>query len=66
MISIETQLYNIMDLIKKLNLKEKNNFIYGTDALHDVTKCADLSLRDRAKNMLTRLKEQARGRSIDE
>ena len=55
-----------LDLIGKLNSKEKNNFTYGTNSLHEVTKDTDLSLRDKAKSVLARFKDRIKGRDIDE
>lgn len=63
---ITMQLFKKVELIERLNSKDKNNFLYGTNSLHDASKDTDLSLRDKVKNVLTKFREQVRGREIDE
>ena len=64
--SIMVQLLKRVELIERLNSKEKNIFLYGTNSLHDASKDTDLSLRDKVKNVLTRFREQTRGREMNE
>lgn len=64
--SIRTGLFDRIDLIKMLNSKEKNNFLYGIDDLHNATKDTDLSLRDKVKIGLLRFRDKIIGRDKDE
>lgn len=63
---IANQLAETLELIKQLNTKEKNCFIYGTDSLHDITKGVSLSLRDSISRYLSKYKDKYFGRDIDE
>ena len=63
---IMNQLFKRVELIERLNSKEKNNFLYGTNSLHDSSKGTDISLIDKVKHILTRYREQTKGRDIDE
>lgn len=64
--SIRKQLLNRISLIKELNSKEKNQFLCGTNSLHEVTKNTNLSLMDRVRGVMSKFKDKIIGRNRDE
>lgn len=59
--SIVKQLSNRIALVSRLNAKEANKFRYGTNDLYDAAKGVKISLVDKVKNYLSRLKDRVIG-----
>ena len=65
---IKNQLLEKVNLINKLNQKEKNKFIYSTEVIHKATENIDIGIKDRVKEDLLEkeTKEKEKGNLKEE
>ena len=63
---IKEQLIDRINWIKKLNTREQNNFKFGTNEIHEISKEMNMSLRDSAVEFMLKIKNKILGRSRDE
>ena len=63
---ISEKLNQNYNLICRLNSKEKNNFQYGINTIHERTKNADIEKRDKVSQFIAKLKNRILGRDKDE
>ena len=64
--TISKKLNQNYNLICRLNSKEKNNFQYGINTIHERTKNADIDKRDKVTQFIAKMKNRVLGREKNE